>query len=233
MNKENVMKHHLCRTALIILSVIVFYPSNLSFAQDGKKFGTKGCVELGGNVSFVSTTPVSVGKTGDAITVLTVAPFLGYFVSDGFELGVNPLSFMSMSQSGNSITQIMVLVAPSYNFPTQGKAYPFIEALLNAALSLLLHTAHCHGSRCRNIPQLSERLRLVRGFMHGDSSGICSTERQTEKSFKNRKLARAECDDMPNEARNDYFLTRISPSFSVVWMSPFNQTQYASLTGIL
>jgi len=101
-----------------------------SFAQEANKFALKGSTELGGSISFQSLTPVSNGNTGDATTIFSLAPFIGYFVTDGFEIGLNPFGITSVSFSGSSATQIMILAAPSYNFKTEGIAYPFIEALL-------------------------------------------------------------------------------------------------------
>jgi len=102
----------------------------VSFAQEGKKFATKGSTELGGSISFQSLTTVSNGNTGDATTIFAIAPYIGYFVTDGFEIGLNPLGFTSMSYSGSSVKEIMIFVAPSYNFKTEGIVYPFVEALL-------------------------------------------------------------------------------------------------------
>jgi hypothetical protein len=99
-------------------------------AQDGKNFAKKGVVEVGGSISFSSITPVSGGETGSAITLFTFAPFVGYFITDGFELGVNPFSITSIGYSGSSATEIRIFLAPSYNFESQGIAYPFVEGLL-------------------------------------------------------------------------------------------------------
>lgn len=116
------------RTGGIMLALVMCLVS-MSYAQEVKKFATKGTTELGGNISFQSQTPVSNGNTGEAMTVFTVAPYIGYFVTDGFELGVNPFGITSLSSGGSSVTQVMIMAAPSYNFKTQGNAYPFIEAL--------------------------------------------------------------------------------------------------------
>jgi hypothetical protein len=127
--KEVAMKCTLSHFTVFTLAMIVCIAS-VSFAQDGKKFATKGSSELGGSISFQSLTPVSNGNTGDATTIFSLAPFIGYFVTDGFEIGLNPLGITSISYSGSSATQIMILAAPSYNFKTEGIVYPFIEALL-------------------------------------------------------------------------------------------------------
>jgi hypothetical protein len=116
---------------LFLLAVgITVFDVPVSVAQDGKKFASKGSTELGGSISFQSVTSVYNGKTGDATTVFSLAPFVGFFVADGFEIGVNPLGITSISYSGHSATQIMIFAAPSYNFDTDGIVYPFIEALI-------------------------------------------------------------------------------------------------------
>jgi hypothetical protein len=99
-------------------------------AQGTTGFAKKGVVEVGGNISFSSISRVSDGETGSAMTLLNFAPFVGYFITDGFELGVNPFSITSASYGGSSATEVMIFLAPSYNFEAKGNAYPFIEALL-------------------------------------------------------------------------------------------------------
>ena len=123
------MKHTLYHCTIFTLAIIMCIAS-MSLAQEGKKFATKGSIELGGSISFQSLTPVSNGNTGDATTIFSVAPYIGYFVTDGFEIGLNPLGFTSISYTGGSVKEVMIFAAPSYNFKTEGIIYPFIEALL-------------------------------------------------------------------------------------------------------
>ncbi len=115
---------------LLLTAVMLIAGGPGAQAQTGKRFAMTGVTELGGSLSFQSITPVSNGNTGDATNYLTVAPFIGYFVTDGFELGFNPFGITYISSGGSSSTQIMILIAPSYNFQTQGSAYPFIEGLV-------------------------------------------------------------------------------------------------------
>lgn len=125
-------------SALLALALLLFAAS-VSSAQEKERFALKGSTELGGSISFQSLTPVSNGNTGEATTVFSIAPYIGYFVADGFEIGVNPLGITSVSFSGSSATQIMILAAPSYNFRTGGIGYPFIEALFG-------YTSQSNGS---------------------------------------------------------------------------------------
>jgi hypothetical protein len=115
---------------LLAVSMILFVTTD-TIAQEAKKFALRGATELGGSIGFTSVTPVTNGNTGSATTAFSIAPFIGYFVADGFELGVNPLGIAYTSYSGGgSVTQVMIFFAPSYNFSTQSIVYPFIEALL-------------------------------------------------------------------------------------------------------
>lgn len=114
----------LCLAALLVMQ------SQDALAQTGKEFGMKGATELGGGISFQSISTVTNGNTGDAVNFLTVAPFVGFFIADGFELGFNPFGITHISSGGSSSTQISIFVAPSYNFQTEGSTHPFIEALV-------------------------------------------------------------------------------------------------------
>ncbi len=115
-------------TSLIV--VMLALPAQVSLAQETNRFALRGCTELGGSISFQSVTPVSNGNSGDATTVFSLSPFIGYFPADGFEIGVNPFGITSATHSGHTATQVMIFAAPSYNFKTEGIAYPFIEALI-------------------------------------------------------------------------------------------------------
>jgi hypothetical protein len=132
------MKQTLSHFTVFIIAIIMCIAS-MSIAQNGKKFATKGSTELGGSISFQSLSFVLNGNTGDATTIFSVAPFIGYFIADGFELGLNPFGITSMSYSGSTSTQMTILAAPSYNFKTEGIVYPFIEALFG-------YTSQSNGS---------------------------------------------------------------------------------------
>jgi hypothetical protein len=122
------------RGFLVLLAVaMIVSVTTETTAQERQKFALKGTTELGGSISFQSITAVSDGNTGNAVTVFALAPFIGYFVTDGFELGLNPLGITSISYSGSSSTQVTIFLAPSYNFKTESIAYPFIEALIGYA----------------------------------------------------------------------------------------------------
>lgn len=123
------MKSYFKLSQIIFVGIFLFQLSGI--AQE-KSFAQKGVVELGGSISFSSRKAVYQGSThGDAFTTLSVQPYIGYFVTDKFELGVNPLGITYMSQGSNNATQIGIFFAPSYNFiTTSGNLFPFIEGLV-------------------------------------------------------------------------------------------------------
>jgi hypothetical protein len=108
---------------LICLSFVTILCLNVK-AQD---FGTKGIIETGGVISFTSITDVSNGETADESTTLfALEPIIGYFVANGFEIGLMPI-YVSQSFDDNSTSMFGIFLAPAYNFNTGGNVYPFIE----------------------------------------------------------------------------------------------------------
>jgi hypothetical protein len=82
------------------------------------KFANKGQVELGGMLNFSSNTHVTAGSTGDAATTVTLSPFVGYFLFDQFELGLN-LQLNSTTFKGNTTSDYTLLLSPAWNFRIQ------------------------------------------------------------------------------------------------------------------
>lgn len=113
------------------LLATVLFSSSVSHAQryGAGGFASPGVFELGGGLTFQSTTNVTNGNTGGTTTMFSLQPYVGYFITDGFELGFNPFGIQTVE--GN--TTLLFLLAPSYNFRTGSIAYPFIEGLLGLA----------------------------------------------------------------------------------------------------
>ena len=99
-------------------------------AQGINAFAKKGDVEFGGSVSYQHNTVISEGTEFPTQTnsIFSFFPYAGYFLADGFEIGLNPLSVQTYWDSQDRITNLTVLLAPSYNFDTGGKVFPFVEA---------------------------------------------------------------------------------------------------------
>jgi hypothetical protein len=99
-----------------------------------KYFGKTGTVEIAGGISFSSITPVTNGKTGEATTLFSLGPEIGYFVADGFEIGFNPgvtlLPGVSVitPESGEATTILQLFAYPAYNLHIEGsQVTPFLQ----------------------------------------------------------------------------------------------------------
>ncbi len=114
-------------SALLILASIVAVSTG--HGQEVRRFFSKGSVELGGSVSYSAVQPVINGKNGDVVNLFSVTPYVGYFVLDGFEIGVNPLGIAVRDSAGSTTTDLRMFLAPSYNFRTPSIATPFVEGL--------------------------------------------------------------------------------------------------------
>lgn len=105
----------------------------VSTTAQEKHFGEAGIMEVAGGVSFASITPVGNGETGDATTLLSLAPELSYFVMDGFEIGFSPgvtllpgVSVVTPS-AGDGITILQLFASPAYNFHSEeSRVNPFL-----------------------------------------------------------------------------------------------------------
>ena len=121
------------RTLTLYVIILICICNSQVFPQD-KLFARKGTVELSGNISFSSYTPVFNDMSGTAATIFTLAPQIGVFASDGFEIGlrtgISLLPGVSIISSGgnNSTTVLGLFFAPSYNFVTTSEMlFPFLE----------------------------------------------------------------------------------------------------------
>ena len=114
---------------LFVASLALLLLAGSLYAQEPRRFLNKGSVELGGSIAFNTVQPVVNGKNGNAVNVFAASPYVGYFVIDGLEIGVNPLGIAVRDSSGANTTDLRIFLAPSYNFRTSSLATPFIEGL--------------------------------------------------------------------------------------------------------
>ncbi len=133
--KEVIMERKKCRSSLFVIFLwiaagAIFQPH--SMAQSLTGFAAKGTIELGGNISYQRTSVITQGTEFPTQTnsVFSFLPYAGYFLADGFEIGLNPLGIQTYWDSQDKITNLMVLLVPSYNFDIGGNVYPFVEAQL-------------------------------------------------------------------------------------------------------
>jgi len=153
------MHQNITRTVISALAVMLTVACTNGIAQT-KQFATAGTIELSGTISFSSIAQVSSGKAGDATSLLSFAPQVGYFVSDGFEIGLGTgvallpgISVLSPPR-GDGTTIMQLFVTPSYNFRADASTVvPFIEGQLG-------YTSASSGNSTEN------------GFSYGGRGGI-------------------------------------------------------------
>ena len=103
-----------------------------SVSSSDKEYATKGVFELGGDIGYSSYTSVTAGQTSSTTyTSFSLTPSIGYFVTDGLQLALDPFSLSVSSHTGasSSPTEIHIMGGLGYAFKTQGSAYPFIQGL--------------------------------------------------------------------------------------------------------
>lgn len=109
---------------LTFLFTALFVFTSLSFSQN---FATKGTIEAGGSLGFSSATSVSNGESSsNSLSTIRLEPYIGYFIVNGFELGLEP-SFTLQSSGGNSSASFGIYFAPAWNFDLKSKLFPFLE----------------------------------------------------------------------------------------------------------
>jgi hypothetical protein len=111
---------------LLLLAYFVIIPR--CNAQEINSFANKGVVELGGSFSYARTTYVYQSLEEFTYNTLSLLPYVGYFIIDNLEIGLNPISVQSNWNSGYTEYFTTALLAPAYNFRAGRNLYPFIEA---------------------------------------------------------------------------------------------------------
>lgn len=113
---------------ITVLFVAVFLTTAIAgYAQQVDKYAWKGQWDVGGSIGFTSSTPVINGNTGDANSVIILAPSASYFVASGFEIGAS-VQLTSTKYSGfDAATDYTLYLIPAYNFKTHSMFYPYIQ----------------------------------------------------------------------------------------------------------
>ena len=124
--------------AVLFLSVACASAQPQPQQQPPRHFGAYGTVELGGSGTFTAVQPVVAGNTGTWVYDLSFMPYAGYFLAEGFELGINPAGVSVTTIGDTSTVRLRILLAPSYNFHTPTMITPFVEGLAGFTSSSLI-----------------------------------------------------------------------------------------------
>jgi hypothetical protein len=96
------------------------------------QYATKNVVELGGSISYSSSTAVTSGNVADKSTsIFQFLPYVNYFITDGFSLALAPgINIVKLAGASSSITMYALFLSPGYTFSTGGKIFPYIEGMV-------------------------------------------------------------------------------------------------------
>lgn len=111
--------------SLVLLTSVLTKPVN---AQNPGKYASGGILEFGGNVSYQYLSVITSGKEEYSYNIFSFYPYIGYFVCDNFEIGINPLGIQTSWNARERSTLLSIFVCPAYVFDLGEKIYPFVEA---------------------------------------------------------------------------------------------------------
>lgn len=113
----------------VLLALLLFLLISINvYSQAAHNFAKQNTWEIGGSVSFSYSENVSNGKSNDkGSNVFKLYPYVGYFVTDGFEIGIMPAIELRSYGGSTSSNSFAIYVAPSYNFYTKSLAYPYVQ----------------------------------------------------------------------------------------------------------
>lgn len=115
------------KSFVLLTALFLFLTATCSlYAQ----FGSKGVTEMGGAISYSSSTAVANGEAADESTsLLNFMPYVNYFITNNFSLGISPgINIVKLAGSDDSITNLMLFAVPGYTFSSNGNVFPFVEA---------------------------------------------------------------------------------------------------------
>jgi hypothetical protein len=113
---------------VLLFGAITLFITSSSYAQTKQNFAKESTWELGGSASFSYTQTVSNGNTNsNGINIFKLYPYVGYFVTDGFEIGIIPAVEIISYGGGSTSYSFAIYAAPSYNFYTKSLAYPYVQ----------------------------------------------------------------------------------------------------------
>ncbi|MGA8265545.1 MAG: hypothetical protein WB779_13970 [Ignavibacteriaceae bacterium] len=113
---------------VVILMALLLASCGTTYAQ----YATKGTVELGGSVSYSSTTAVSNGTTASESTSLfQFMPYASYFFLDSFSVALSPgINILSPAGATDNTKIYGIFVVPGYTFNMKSNVFPFVEGLV-------------------------------------------------------------------------------------------------------
>jgi hypothetical protein len=96
------------------------------------QFATKNVIELGGSISYSSTTIVTDGTAAsESSSIFQFLPYVNYFVTNGFSVAISPgINIVKLAGTSESITNYLLFLVPGYTFSTKSDVFPYIEGMV-------------------------------------------------------------------------------------------------------
>lgn len=115
--------------ALLTITLFLFLVSACNVQA---QFATKKVIELGGAISYSSTTAVSEGTSAsESTSIFQFMPYANYYIMNGFSLGLSPgINIVKFAGSSESITNYSIFFVPGYTFSTKSNVFPYIEGMV-------------------------------------------------------------------------------------------------------
>lgn len=108
----------------MFLFTILLFSVNILFAQN---FSQKGIWEIGGRISFVSSTTINFGEAEEnSLNTFSLHVPVYYFLTEGLEAGIIS-GFQNLSYGDFSSSLFELLAGMVYNFKANSILYPYVE----------------------------------------------------------------------------------------------------------
>ena len=138
------MRAHCWRVATLLCGLSLLTGACLAQnapAQDTKQpsrkhYASAGVWELGGTLAFQRVTAVADGSTGNAVYTLSAYPYVGWFITQGLELGANPIGATMVIEEDTTDLDLLTLGSIAYVYRTGSMWYPFVEGFAGYAMQV-------------------------------------------------------------------------------------------------
>ncbi|MGA7838298.1 MAG: hypothetical protein WB996_10045 [Ignavibacteriaceae bacterium] len=117
---------------VLAIVTIIFLVLFISACNVHAQYAKKNTVELGGSISYSSTTQVSDGNTAsDANTLFQFQPYASYFLYDNFSVALSPgITILSPAGATESIKGYALFLVPGYTFNMKSNLFPYFQAMI-------------------------------------------------------------------------------------------------------
>jgi hypothetical protein len=117
---------------VLAIVTIIFLVLFISACNVHAQYAKKNIIELGGSISYSSTTAVANGTTASESTSLFLfQPYANYFIFDGFSVALSPgITVISPAGATESTKGYAIFLVPGYTFDMKSNLFPYAQAMV-------------------------------------------------------------------------------------------------------